>query len=323
MNNPLVSVIIPNYNHAKYLDERIQSILNQTYQDFELIILDDKSTDNSLEIIKKYKDNQHISHIVVNEENSGSTFKQWHKGFELAKGEWVWIAESDDYCDEDLLEKLISVIKKGEDVAVVYCTSQTVDTNGKKIGLEQPLSDKVDYIKGSDFIRNRMLVGNAIPNASSTIFKKEYALKADRQYMNYVAAGDRLFWIELAEMGNVAHLHSPKNYFRQHQNKVSPWKERAGITSEEDYKIFRYLKMNHYIGIFCEAFVRSQILNHIEKIQFDDEMVMIHQQKIWSYDGKVPVKWLLLYGKLYQKINDYFFELPLYELKKYGLCKTF
>lgn len=97
-NEPLVSVIIPNYNHARFLDERIQSVLNQTYQNFELIILDDKSTDNGLEVINKYKDDSHISHIVVNEENSGSPFKQWHKGFELAKGDWIWLAESDDSC---------------------------------------------------------------------------------------------------------------------------------------------------------------------------------------------------------------------------------
>ena len=87
MSNPLVSVIIPNYNHARYLDERIQSVLNQTYQNFEVIILDDKSTDNSVEVINQYKDDLHVSCIIVNEENSGSTFKQWHKGFELAKGE--------------------------------------------------------------------------------------------------------------------------------------------------------------------------------------------------------------------------------------------
>lgn len=67
MNNPLVSIIIPNYNHSQFLDERIQSVLNQTYRIFELIILDDNSTDNSLEVINRYKDDSHVSHIVVNE----------------------------------------------------------------------------------------------------------------------------------------------------------------------------------------------------------------------------------------------------------------
>ena len=98
-NNPLVSVIVPNYCHSMYLDERILSILNQTYNNFELIILDDCSPDNgaSKSVIEKYRDNSHISQIIFNEKNSGSTFKQWEKGINLAKGEFIWIAESDDY----------------------------------------------------------------------------------------------------------------------------------------------------------------------------------------------------------------------------------
>ena len=82
----LVSVIIPNYNHARYLDERIQSVLNQTYQNFEVIILDDKSTDNSREVIEKYRAHPKIVHIIYNEINSGSTFRQWEKRNREGKG---------------------------------------------------------------------------------------------------------------------------------------------------------------------------------------------------------------------------------------------
>ena len=63
---PIVSVVIPNYNYARYLDERINSILNQTFSDFEIILLDDASTDNSIEIIDKYKNNPLQSHCIVN-----------------------------------------------------------------------------------------------------------------------------------------------------------------------------------------------------------------------------------------------------------------
>ena len=82
--HPFFSVIIPNYNHSAYLDERIQSILNQSFQDFEIIILDDCSTDNSIEIIEKYRNEPKVSHIILNSQNSGSTFIQWNKGFEYA-----------------------------------------------------------------------------------------------------------------------------------------------------------------------------------------------------------------------------------------------
>ena len=89
MKRPLVSVIVPNYNYARFLDERMQSILTQTYQNFEIIILDDCSKDNSRDVIEKYRGNPHVSCIVYNEVNSGSPFKQWNKGFIIAKGELI------------------------------------------------------------------------------------------------------------------------------------------------------------------------------------------------------------------------------------------
>lgn len=105
-NHPLVSIIIPNYNHARFLDERMQSVLGQTYQNFEVIILDDRSTDNSREVIEKYRSNPKVRKILFNDTNSGSPFRQWKKGMELASGEIVWIAESDDHCEDTFLEKL-------------------------------------------------------------------------------------------------------------------------------------------------------------------------------------------------------------------------
>ncbi len=77
MDKPLVSVIIPNYNHSKYLHERIDSVLGQEFQDFELIILDDCSPDDSLTVINEYKNHPHVSHIIANEQNTGNTFLQW------------------------------------------------------------------------------------------------------------------------------------------------------------------------------------------------------------------------------------------------------
>src|SRR5215467_13719414 len=95
---PTVSVIVPNYNHARYLRRRVDSILAQTYQDFELILLDDCSTDESRSIISEYAKDPRIR-IELNEVNSGSTFKQWNKGARMARGSYIWIAESDDRAD--------------------------------------------------------------------------------------------------------------------------------------------------------------------------------------------------------------------------------
>lgn len=102
-----VSVIVPSYNHAEYLRLRLDSILDQTYRDFEVIILDDCSSDDSRDVIESYRGNPAVSHIVYNQINSGSPFHQWKKGMQLACGELVWIAESDDCCETGLLERLV------------------------------------------------------------------------------------------------------------------------------------------------------------------------------------------------------------------------
>lgn len=81
---PLVSVVVPNYNYKRYLNLRIQSILQQTYQNIELILLDDASTDGSEEVLSDYQDHAKVSHILLNEHNTGNPFKQWFKGMQLA-----------------------------------------------------------------------------------------------------------------------------------------------------------------------------------------------------------------------------------------------
>src|SRR5476649_534842 len=117
----MVSVIVPNYNHARFLKERIDSVLNQTYRDFEVIILDDCSTDDSRSVIEEYRSNPKISNIILNEKNSGGTFNQWDKGIATAQGEYIWIAESDDYADVDFLNTLMAIIEQKPEIGLIYC----------------------------------------------------------------------------------------------------------------------------------------------------------------------------------------------------------
>lgn len=100
-----VSIIIPNYNHALFLKQRIESVLNQTFQDFEVIILDDCSTDYSRDIIELYRGHPKVKEIVYNTQNSASPFIQWGKGIDLAEGDYIWIAESDNIVDTKFLQR--------------------------------------------------------------------------------------------------------------------------------------------------------------------------------------------------------------------------
>ena len=85
-----VSIIIPNCNHCKFLQKRVETLLNQTYLNFEIIILDDSSTDTSKIIIENYRTNLHVSNIVYNKLNSGNTFFQWEKGIHLPNSRYIY-----------------------------------------------------------------------------------------------------------------------------------------------------------------------------------------------------------------------------------------
>lgn len=248
MHNPLVSVIIPNYCHARYLDQRIQSVLNQTYQNFEVIILDDCSPDDgaSRAVIEKYRDNPHVSHIVYNTENSGSPFKQWHKGIGLAKGELIWIAESDDYADERLLEALVPQFEVNDNVSVVFCRTIEFDEDGV-IGPAYPLDIQESVYDGKEFIRRWCILKAGIVNASCAIFTRNAFNDISDVYTTFKGAADKLFWVEIAECGDVAFVDKPYNYFRQHKKNSTKGLTESGINQIEDKRIFDYLCQKGHI----------------------------------------------------------------------------
>ena len=129
-----VSVIVPSYNHAQYLEARIESILNQEFEDFEVILLDDLSPDHSAEILERYRNHPKVSHCIINEKNSGSTFFQWNKGIQLAKGELIWIAESDDIAAPKFLEELVQSFEKNKNLNTDFIGKMLkyVQTNKKR-----------------------------------------------------------------------------------------------------------------------------------------------------------------------------------------------
>ena len=309
MEHPKVSVIIPNYNHALYLDERIQSILNQSYDNFEIIILDDMSKDNSREVIEKYRECPKISHILYNETNSGSTFRQWKKGITLAKGEFIWIAESDDYCEPSLLEALVKQIQAYPTCTLAYALSQMVDLQGRVLG-KRIHPHKNVFLTGKRFIQRYMCCENPVYNASSAIFSRKVALEIQPLYMEYKGAGDRLFWIEIAEKGDVAIVNRPLNYFRQHPNKVTPQKTLDGTNLMEDKRTFDYLSERGFLkNPFRRFLCKGYYLYLIRSTRLSDEMVRQKVLMRWNdgYAGSLVQRLLgrLLVSLRYHNIHLY------------------
>lgn len=273
MERPFVSVIVPNYNHARFLDMRISSILKQTYTNYEIIILDDMSTDNSIDIIQKYRNNKHVSHIVVNNVNSGSTFKQWKTGFELSKGELIWIAESDDSCTPELLTTLVNEFENDSKCVLAFCRSVKIDINNNIIN-ESGL-DKDLHMEGQCFIKHYLSRHNYISNASSTIFKKDVLSMIDWSFSTYRGNGDWLVWIEISRLGNVAYVNRPMNYFRIHGTNTTAKLAFNGKGEIESAELYKYLRKKKYIG-FKEEF-RARI-SHIYTIKYGKQHKLYNKE---------------------------------------------
>lgn len=258
---PLVSIIVPNYNHAKFLNERLDSIFNQTFKNFEVILLDDKSTDNSVEVLNQYQD-ERITHRIYNTTNSGSPFKQWKKGFHLAKGELIWIAESDDVADATFLEKMVKIFDEHQNVAVAYCDMFYIDENSKitnthsqYIKSSHPtLWEDSHYEKGIDYIKNVMLKYCFISNASGVLFKKEKGIKYVDKILNYRCAGDWLFWNSILSEEDVYVYFRGKeklNYFRHHSQTTrhtTTLEKSQNNLLEASNVIYQTLKMSNLVA---------------------------------------------------------------------------
>jgi glycosyltransferase involved in cell wall biosynthesis len=235
-----VSVIVPNYNHAPYLRQRIESILCQRYQDIELILLDDCSTDASRTILESYRHHAKVSHIVYNHENSGNTFLQWEQGIRLATGNYIWLAESDDWATDSFLESLLAQFALHPTAVIAFCQSHLIDESGRFIQKKAP-SSTVLLETGNAFIAHQLLYGNAIYNASMCVFKKSaYAQINAGLYTDMRYCGDWFLWSLLCQQGDVVAVKQPLNYFRKHRQTVSLHAEKQGLSILEGFIVFTY-----------------------------------------------------------------------------------
>ena len=247
---PTVSVIVPNYNHARFLRKRIESVLGQTYQDFELILLDDCSTDDSRTILSQYADEPRVR-LEFNEVNSGSTFKQWNKGVRLAQGKYVWIAESDDYADPRLLERLVPLFEADATLAYAYCRSHRVSADDKVNGFSDWfLGEHIDRHKwtadfsaeGREECSKYFVRCNSIPNASSVLFRRDAYEGIGGADEKLVFCGDWKTWAAMAlSGGTVSYVAEPLNYHRFHTASVTERSERNGVWAIEALHIVSWI----------------------------------------------------------------------------------
>lgn len=230
---PKISVIVPNYNHERFLRRRLNSIYGQTYKNIEVILLDDCSSDQSRSILDEYAAaNPDITRTLYNETNSGGPFRQWAKGIKAATGELIWIAESDDFCDEQFLEVLARCFN---DEAVMLAYAKCVFVNKD----EAPMRDEfqmhiselecaakwnASYVETAhNEVRGALGIKNTIPNASGVLFKRpiEMPLLDDEAWLSMVVAGDWVFYLHIIRGGKIAYCTEATNFFRRYEGSAA------------------------------------------------------------------------------------------------------
>jgi glycosyltransferase involved in cell wall biosynthesis len=279
----MISIIVPNYNHGKYLKERMESILNQTFKDFEVIILDDLSTDDSKGVIERYRGNPKISHTIYNSKNSGSPFKQWQKGIERAKGKYIWIAESDDFCASNFLEVAVAKLQQ-KDAQVFVAKSVRVDESSKSIDeFEWWYEDlggerwKSDYVNScEDEIKSYLSKKCTIINTSAVVFENTPNLSSflDR-ITKFKSCGDWLFWLMyFSDSKRIAYSTATSNYFRFHANTT-----RAYVPFERNFEVLKIYKwvcnnvlngreslnlLSYYFSLHLRFHSRKKLLQNLQ-----------------------------------------------------------
>lgn len=252
-NNGLtVTAIVPNYNHARYLPQRIESILNQTYPLIDIVILDDCSTDNSREVIDAYvqKYPGRVKSIFATT-NSGNVFRQWQNGHSQASGDIVWICESDDFCEPTFVERAIRAFRDPS-VMLSFGSVQYANTAGAFVeGLddyreecEPGIWDRAIVRPASEWFCNGFGVKNAIPNVGGSLWRRfPISETVWVEASKFKIMGDWFLYSEIAGGGQIAYEPTAVSYFRIHSNNTSGKKAQGNSSYYDEYfRIMQHLK---------------------------------------------------------------------------------
>lgn len=212
--SPKVSVLIPTYNYAHFLDETIQSVLDQTFTDFELIIVDNRSTDNTDEVVKKYLGEKRVS-FYTNETNVGLV-GNWNKCLDYATGEYIKFLCADDKFFPQLLEKFVAVMDQHPGVSILGSYNEVFGQNS--FCRVSPFKGLVPGKTVCD-----VLIGpyNKLRNPSVNMFRHADVKKVGKFNPQLLKLTDREYYLRLLTLGDYYIIPENLSYVRSHPNTQS------------------------------------------------------------------------------------------------------
>ena len=215
-SSPLISVIMPVYNAEKFLKPAIESILNQTFSDFELIIIDDNSNDKTADIIKSYNDNR-IKHIV-NPNRIGFT-NSLNQGLKIAQGDYIARMDADDISDPERFSKEIEFLENNPDIGVCGSWMKIIDENGKII-------NKIQLPVGSNVIAWRLYFNNCVAHPS-VILRRKVIDRVNYYNSDFVVAEDYDLWNRIIKISKIENIPEYLLKYRIHGKNISLNREKV------------------------------------------------------------------------------------------------
>jgi glycosyltransferase involved in cell wall biosynthesis len=254
-NKPLVSIVFTSYNHLEFLEQAIESILNQTYKNFELIVVDDCSTDGSQDVLKKYLYDNRLK-LNLLEYNTGSYVKASNYGENLAIGKYLLFAQCDDFSEVNQLEILVSNLEDNINIGVAYSRSNLIDKFGNFISDDYEIREyafrktcfKSTIIQKKN-MRNFLAYSCVIPNLSAALIRRDLYFNVGGLSDKYLIASDWDFWLRLTKETDFIYINQPLNNFRQHETTIrSTYKASIQIIEIHNI-IYNFISLNNVKGL--------------------------------------------------------------------------
>ncbi|SFK47075.1 Glycosyl transferase family 2 [Lachnospiraceae bacterium KH1T2] len=245
-----LSVFMPCYNVEKYVEDAIRSVLYQTYSEFELIIVDDGSTDKTLEILKRFERLDSRIKIYVNEKNMGVAYTR-NLMFDLCNSEYIAIMDSDDIMSRDRLEIEKTYMDLNPQVVAVGGAMQIITEDGK-------FENSVGFTSnnwGANMAR--LLFDNPFLNSSMMIRKSVFNQRKIRYDLRFNAIEDYKFWAESIFEGKIVNLNRIMFFYRKRENSLSATSSARFEKTSELYDLIH----KEYLQCLCANCLSSKEIN--------------------------------------------------------------
>jgi CMP-N-acetylneuraminic acid synthetase len=207
MNTPLLTVYITNYNYGRYIKQAIESVLHQTFQDFELYIIDDGSTDDSRAIIETYSTHPQVK--IIYQHNKGLNITN-NIALRVSAGKYIIRLDADDYLHNDALEQMVSRIETNENIALVFPDYFIVDDNNHKTGV----------VRRMNFEKDVSLM-DLPAHGACTLIRKDILVSIGGYDERYSCQDGYDLWIKLINNYKVSNINKPLFYYRRHQQNLT------------------------------------------------------------------------------------------------------